>query len=109
VLAAGFALLAAAPALPLAMAGTALAAVGGPMGDIPVLTLIQLEIPAALLGKAFSVRATLSGAGAVGGTLLGVPLLGALGPRVGIGLAAAIGAVGACGLTATALRTPAAS
>ena len=110
VLAAGFLLLAAAPNLPVAILASAVAAVGGPMGDIPLLTLIQLEVPAGLLGKAFSVRSTLSNAGAVLGTLVGVPLLGALGPRTGILLAGGlIGLAGASGLVATARaarRTP---
>ncbi len=103
VIGAGFLLMAAAPGLALAMAGSALAAVGGPMGDIPLLTLVQLEVPPGLLGKAFSVRRTLSSAGAVAGTVAGVPLLGALGPRTGIALAAAVvAATGVYGLVATA-------
>ena len=87
------------------MAGSALAAAGGPRGDIPLLTLVQLEVPPALLGKAFGVRRTFSSAGAVAGTLAGVPLLGALDPRTGIALAAAVvAATGVYGLLATARR-----
>ena len=105
VIGAGFLLLAAAPTLALAMAGSALAAVGGPMGDIPLLTLVQLEMPPGLLGKAFGVRSTLSRGGAVAGTVAGVPLLGALGPRTGIALAAAVvAATGLYGLVVTARR-----
>jgi DHA3 family macrolide efflux protein-like MFS transporter len=99
VLAGGFLLLASAPVLLVALAGSALAAVGGPMGDIPLLTLMQTGLPAHQLGKVFSLRWTLSNGGALLGTLLAVPWFAFAGVRVGIAVCATLMAVtGALGL-----------
>ena len=90
VLGAGFALLAAAPVPLVALLGSAVAAVGGPMGDIPLLTMMQTELPAESLGKAISLNYTLSDAGALLGTLLAVPYFALAGPRLGIGVCAVL-------------------
>lgn len=90
VLGAGFALLAAAPVPLVALLGSTVAAVGGPMGDIPLLTMMQTELPAESLGKAISLNYTLSDAGALPGTLLAVPYFALAGPRLGIGVCAVL-------------------
>jgi MFS family permease len=99
VLAAGFLVLAAAPTLWVAMVGAALAALGGPMGDIPLITVVQTRFPSAQLGKIYSINATLGDLGAVVGSLLAVPLYALLGVRAVIaGSAAVYAAVGLAGL-----------
>lgn len=90
VLGAGFLLVASAPVLWVALLGAAIAAIGGPMGDIPLATLLQTDLPAGQLGKVFSLRATLSSAGVFLGTLIAVPLFAHVDVRVGIALAAAL-------------------
>ncbi|MFI5273601.1 MAG: MFS transporter [Ktedonobacterales bacterium] len=98
VLGAGFLLLAAAPSLPLALVGAAIAAAGGPMGDISLLTMLQTELPANQLGKVFSLRYALEDGGALAGTLLAVPWFALVGVRTGIATSAvlmvALGAIG---------------
>lgn len=99
ILGAGFLAIAAAPTLPVAMAGAAFAAIGGPMGDLPLQRMIQTEIPAGRLGKVFSL-CTLTGDGGFMLGLLCAPLLYTAFPvRVTIALAALImAAVGVIGL-----------
>jgi DHA3 family macrolide efflux protein-like MFS transporter len=107
VLGAGFVLLAAAPTPLVALLGAAVAAVGGPMGDIPLLTMMQIELPAEQLGKAFSLRYTFSNGGALVGTLLAVPLFALVGPRLGIGVCALLmAATGVVGLARFATAAP---
>lgn len=99
VLGLGFLLLAAAPSLPVALLGSALAAVGGPMGDIPLLTMIQLDLPQNQLGKVFSLLETLVHGGMLVGTLLAVPLFARFDARPVIGgCALLMVATGAAGL-----------
>lgn len=99
VLGVGFGVVATAPNLWVAMLGAAIAAVGGPMGDIPLSVLLQTDLPNEQRGKVFSMNATLSSAGVFLGTLITVPLFAHLNVRVGIALAAAaMVAVGVTGL-----------
>ena len=74
VLGAGFLLMAMATSLPVAILGSAVAAVGGPMGDIVMLTMIQQDLPANQIGKVYSLRVTVSSAGMTLGLLLAGPL-----------------------------------
>lgn len=94
----GFALLALAPTVPVALAGAALAALGGPMGDIMLLLIIQEELPTNQIGKVYGARLTLSSVGASLGLVLASPLFLLLSVRGGVllcaGLIFATGAVG---------------
>lgn len=74
VLGSGFLILAAADSLPLAMFGSAIAALGGPMGDLIMLTMIQTDFSSGQIGKVFSLRMTVASAGISLGLLLAVPL-----------------------------------
>lgn len=99
VLGLGFLVMAAAPVLWIALLGSAIAAFGGPMGDLPLATLLQTDLPSGQLGKVFSLRATLSSAGVLVGTLVSVPLFAHVDVRAGIALAAGLMlAVGVAGL-----------
>ena len=98
VLGGGFLLVASAPTLWVALVGAAIAAVGGPMGDIPLATMLQTDLPASQLGKVFSLSATLNSGGVFLGTLASAPLFALVDVRAGIALAAVlmlvVGAVG---------------
>ncbi len=78
VLGGGFLIMAMATNLPVAILGSAVAAVGGPMGDIVMLTMIQQDLPANQIGKVYSLRVTASSAGMTVGLLLAGPLYAAL-------------------------------
>ncbi len=86
VLGAGFLIMALARNLPVAILGSAVAAIGGPMGDIVLLTMIQHDLPANQIGKVYSLRMTTSSAGMVLGLLLAGPLYAALPIPAAIGL-----------------------
>jgi len=97
----GFVLIGLAPTIEVALAGAALAAVGGPMGDIPLMLLLQEDVPPEHRGKAFSARQIVMNAGTLAGTVAGVPLFAAIGPRAGIvACAVAFVAIGVWGLIA---------
>lgn len=99
VLGAGFFLLAFAPALPVALIGSALAAIGGPMGDIMLLTMIQTDLPSNQIGKVYSLLMILQSAGASIGLLLAVPLFTLVSVPIGIACCASVMvAVGIAGL-----------
>ncbi|HLZ60876.1 MAG TPA: MFS transporter [Ktedonosporobacter sp.] len=70
----GFLIMVATPFLPLALLGSALASIGGPMGDMPYLTMMQTELPQQHLGKAFSLDMTIGSLGSLLGILLAAPL-----------------------------------
>lgn len=82
----GFLIIAFAPTLAVAAVGAAIAAVGGPMGDIMLLMIIQEEFPTDQIGKIFSTRTTLSSAGFSVGLLLAAPLFATLPAATGIAL-----------------------
>lgn len=108
VLAVGFTILACAPSLPWAMAGATLAAVGGPMGDLPLIMLFQNELPADKLGKVFGLQIIVGSGGFALGLLLAAPLFEALPVRGAIAVAALVmGASGAMGLLRFGWRTAA--
>lgn len=75
---AGFALIAFAPSLWVVLLGAVVAAVGGPMGDLLVLTMIQTDLPSNQIGKVYSLRMTVANLGALLGSLLSVLLFASL-------------------------------
>jgi DHA3 family macrolide efflux protein-like MFS transporter len=70
----GFLLLAASTTLPLALLGSAFAALGGPLGDIALSVTIQTELPVEQIGKVSSLNMLLSSVGASLGLSLAIPL-----------------------------------
>ncbi len=69
----GFLLLGLSTSVPMALLASALAAIGGPMGDIMIVTMLQTELPADQIGKAYSLHMVLESAGVSLGLLLAVP------------------------------------
>jgi len=99
VLGVGTLALAFAPNLPVAMLAAAFAAVGGPMGDLMLLLMLQEEFPAHAIGKLYSMRMTLASGGGSLGLVLASPLFSLLSVPVGLALCALlILALGASGL-----------
>jgi MFS family permease len=86
----GFLVLATARTIPVAMAGSALAALGGPMEDLMMLIMIQTELPARHVGKIYSVRMVLSSLGASLGFAVAIPAFAHLSVQVTIVLSAVI-------------------
>lgn len=84
----GFLIMVSAPVLPVAILGSALAALGGPMGDIMFDVLVQTSIPASHLGKVFSLQMTVSSVGSSLGLLFAGPFFLWLGIVPGIILCA---------------------
>lgn len=78
----GFLLMVLAPSVPLAMLAAGLAAFGGPMGDLPIMTMLQTDFPASQIGKVYSLSATTSSAGGLFGLLLAAPLYTHLNTRI---------------------------
>ena len=98
VLGGGFLLLAYASNLSIALIAAAIAAVGGPMGDIPLLMTIQNDFLPNQIGKIYSLRMTIASVGASLGFMLAVPLFRHFSPSSGIALCAflmvSIGVIG---------------
>ena len=80
----GFLFMVSAPILPVALLGSALAATGGPMADIPLLMMIQTELPSNQIGKVYSLSMVLEYGGSTLGLLLAIPLFHYLSPVPGI-------------------------
>jgi hypothetical protein len=92
------------------MLGAAVAAIGGPMGDIVMLTMIQHDLPANQIGKVYSLRLTVSSAGTALGLVLAGPLYALLPIPVAIAACALlITATGAVGFLRFGLTEPAVS
>lgn len=95
----GFLLLASVTNVWLALLCSAFAAIGGPMGDIMLVTMIQTDLPADQIGKVYSLEMLLESAGVSLGLVLAGPLYAALSVQVVIRLfallAIALGIVGA--------------
>lgn len=90
----GFVVFSWAPALWVAMA-----AVGGPMGDLMLLTMIQTEQPSGRIGKVYGLLATISNAGSALGLALASFLFPVLGLRAGMAcLSLVVVAAGSAGL-----------
>jgi MFS transporter, DHA3 family, macrolide efflux protein len=106
VLAAGFVLLALAPSLPVAMLGAAIAAVGGPLGELPLVATLQGEFARHQTGRIFSLRMMVEQAGVALGLLGSTFLFAHVDVRVAIaGCAVAIGLSGVAGLVRFGIRT----
>ena len=86
----GFLVMAASHTLLFAMLGSALAAIGGPMEDIPISTMMQTNLPSNQLGKVYSLRMILGSVGTSVGYLLAIPLFDALGVVTAIVIAASM-------------------
>ncbi len=84
IVAGGFLLMVSVPVLPVALSGSALAAVGGPMADIPLLVMIQADLPSNQVGKVSSLEMTLESGGSTLGLLLAIPLFRYLSSAAGI-------------------------
>lgn len=107
VLGLGFLLLGLSTTVPMALLASALAAIGGPMGDIMILTMLQTELPADQVGKAYSLRMVLENAGASLGLLLAVPFFQLASVPLGIALSATLLLLtSAAGLLYFGLRAP---
>jgi MFS family permease len=103
----GFLLLAFSPSVAIAMFASALAALGGPMGDIMTLTMLQTDLPADQIGKAYSLRMILENIGAALGLLVAVPLFSIMSVPLTIALSALLLLlVSAAGLLRFGLREP---
>lgn len=86
----GFLLLGLSTSVPMALLASALAAVGGPMGDIMIRMMLQTDLPADQIGKASSLSMVLENAGYSLGLLLAVPLFNLVSVPLGIALSAAL-------------------
>ena len=84
----GFLLMVSVPVLPVALLGSALAATGGPMADIPLLLMIQTDLPSNQIGKVYSLSMMLEYGGSLLGLLLAIPLFRYVSPAVGISICA---------------------
>ncbi|MBM3573586.1 MAG: MFS transporter [Alphaproteobacteria bacterium] len=83
----------------LVLAGAALSAVGGPLGDLPSLGLLRSEFAADVIGKIVSLRTLADGAGMLVGMLAAPSLIAWVGLSSTIGLwSLALTAVGLFGL-----------
>jgi DHA3 family macrolide efflux protein-like MFS transporter len=106
-LGAGFLLLANSVNLWMALLCAAFAAIGGPMGDIIMVTMMQTDLPADQTGKVFSLLMILESAGMSLGLILAAPLYGSLSVQRTIGLCALLAiAVGVSGLLRFGLAEP---
>jgi predicted MFS family arabinose efflux permease len=109
VLGGGFLIMGLATTLPIALIGSAVAAFGGPMGDIVLLTMIQHDLPANQIGKVYSLRMTIANAGISLGAVVAAPLYAAVPVSAGIALCAALIAMtGVVGLVRYGVTEPAA-
>ncbi len=99
VLGGGFFLLSLAPTVPLAMLAAAFAAIGGPLTDLPLLTVLQIDFPAEQIGKVYSLLMIVEGGGSLLGLLVAVPLFDHLGISTTIAISSsAVMIIGAIGL-----------
>lgn len=86
----GFLLLGLSTSVPMALLASALAAVGGPMGDIMILVILQTELPSDQIGKAFSLHMVLESGGVALGLFLAVPFFTLVSVPLGIASSAAL-------------------
>lgn len=90
IIGAGFILMASATTLPIALLSSAIAAIGGPMSDIVIVTMIQTDLPSDQLGKVYSLYMILESIGTSLGLLFAVPLFQFLSVPMGIALCACL-------------------
>jgi len=84
----GFLLMVCAPSLPIALLGSACAALGGPLDDIPLMLIIQTEIPPHHIGKVYSTYSTISMSAMALGGLIAASLYQYVSVPIGIVLCA---------------------
>jgi MFS family permease len=84
VLGAGFLVLASAQSLPVAMLGAAIAAIGGPLGELPLIATLQGEFGRHQTGRIFGLRMMTEQAGVALGLLGSTALFAHVDVRVGI-------------------------
>jgi hypothetical protein len=90
---------AAAPTIKWAVITAVITSFGGPMCDVPLLTLLQLDLPGHQLGKVFSLRSTMENGGAGFGLWAAAGLFAVAPLRSGlVACAMAMGLAGAAGL-----------
>ena len=80
----GLALISWAPGVPVAILGAAFSAIGGPMGDVTILTMMQTEVPRDHFGKVYALRVALAAGGVLAGSLAASPIMHAVGARGGL-------------------------
>lgn len=103
----GFLLLAFSTSVPMALCASALAAVGGPMGDIMLLTMLQTDLPSDQIGKAYSLLMIVENGGGSLGLLIAVPFFVLVNISLGIALSAGLLLLtGIAGLLRFGLREP---
>ncbi|MBI3454138.1 MAG: MFS transporter [Rhodospirillales bacterium] len=71
--------------VPLLMLSAGIAAVGGTMGDLPFLALMQREFNPSQIGRIYGLKMTIESAGGVVGALAAAPLLGAFSAATVVG------------------------
>jgi MFS family permease len=86
VLGIGFIGLALAPSLPLMMLVAPLAAIGGSMGDLPFLGLMQREFELRQIGRIYGLRVSVESAGGAAGALIAAPSLALISPATLVAL-----------------------
>jgi len=86
----GISVIALSGSLQVAMAGSFIAALGGPMGDLMLLAVMHRDMPAGQIGKVYALRMTIAGIGVFAGLLLAGPLYSVLAVKAGIALCAAV-------------------
>lgn len=103
----GFLLLAVSSSVPMALFASALAALGGPLGDIMILTMLQTDLPSDQIGKAYSLRMIMENVGGSLGLLVAVPFFHFVDVPLGIALSAMLLLfTGVAGLLRFGLREP---
>jgi DHA3 family macrolide efflux protein-like MFS transporter len=103
----GFVVLAFSHVLWMALLGSAFAAIGGPMGDIMSLLMIQTDLPSNQVGKVYSLRMILESAGSSLGLVLAAPLFAFLSISMAITVCALLMmAMGIAGLLRFGLTEP---
>jgi hypothetical protein len=88
ILGVGMALVALAPTVTTMVIASALMAVGGPVGDVPLMLIMQHDLPRDQLGKVYSLRTTLESGGVATGLWLAAPLFFILPHRAAVLLCA---------------------
>ena len=74
----GFCIIGLSNSIEFVMIGTVLAAIGSPIGDVIMLTIIQTEFPSKMIGKIYSIKGLIGGASLSLGALVAAPLYAVL-------------------------------
>jgi DHA3 family macrolide efflux protein-like MFS transporter len=104
---AGFLIMVSRPILAVVLFGSAFAALGGPVADIPFLMLVQTDLPSNQMGKVFSLDMTVEQAGGAIGLLLAIPLFHYVSTPIAITICAlVIASTSVAGLIRFGFREP---